>query len=34
VRLLDRLGVEPMKLERTRVVQSPAVTHLRYRVVK
>jgi dihydrofolate reductase len=34
VRLFDDLGPEPPKLELTRVIESPAVTHLRYRVVK
>lgn len=34
VRLFGDLGPESVKLERTRVIDSPAVTHLRYRVVK
>jgi dihydrofolate reductase len=34
VRLLDQLGSEQVELECTRVIQSPAVTHLKYRVVK
>ena len=34
VRLFDRLGVGPIELERTRVVEAPGVTHLRFRVVK
>jgi hypothetical protein len=34
VRLLDNLGSEPIGLEIDRVVHSPAVTHLRYRVVR
>jgi dihydrofolate reductase len=34
VRLFDELGGEPIGLECTRVIESPAVTHLRYRVVK
>jgi dihydrofolate reductase len=34
VRLLDRLGAAPIHLERTRVVEAPGVTHLRYRIVK
>ena len=34
VRLLDNLGSAPIGLEVDRVVHSPAVTHLRYRVVK
>jgi dihydrofolate reductase len=33
-RLLDDLGPDPAKLEATRVIESPNVTHLRYRVVK
>jgi dihydrofolate reductase len=32
VRLFADLGDEPPKLECTRVIESPAVTHLRYRV--
>jgi dihydrofolate reductase len=32
VRLLEDIG--PLELERTRVVESPAVTHLRFRVVR
>jgi dihydrofolate reductase len=34
VRLFDRLGPEQPELQSTRVIESPAVTHLRYRVVK
>lgn len=34
VRLFDNLGDELPELECTRVIESPAVTHLRYRVVK
>jgi dihydrofolate reductase len=35
VRLLDNLGDEPPKLERTRVLESPSgVTHLRYELTK
>jgi dihydrofolate reductase len=34
VRLFDQLGTDPAQLEVTRVIESPAVTHLRYRVVK
>ena len=34
VRLFDHLGTEQPELEGTRVKQSPAVTHLRYRVAK
>jgi dihydrofolate reductase len=32
-RLFDHLGADPVDLEITRVVESPAVTHLRYRVL-
>jgi dihydrofolate reductase len=32
VRLLD--GLDPLQLEVTRVVESPEVTHLKYRVVR
>jgi dihydrofolate reductase len=34
VRLFDNLGTDPVEIECTRVVESPAVTHLAYRVVK
>lgn len=34
VRLFDHLGAERVELERLRVVESPVVTHLRFRVVK
>jgi dihydrofolate reductase len=34
VRLFDGLGGTDLTLERTRVIDSPTVTHLRYRVVK
>lgn len=33
-RLFDHLGTGPIELERTSVIQSPYVTHLRFRVVK
>jgi dihydrofolate reductase len=33
-RLLDDLGPNPAKFATTRVIESPNVTHLRYRVVK
>jgi dihydrofolate reductase len=33
VRLFDRLGIEAIELEATRVIASPFVTHLRFRVV-
>jgi len=32
--LFEELGTEQAKLEVTRVIHSPPVTHLRYRVVK
>jgi dihydrofolate reductase len=34
VRLFDHLGAAPIELERTRVIEAPGVTHLRFRVVK
>jgi dihydrofolate reductase len=34
VRLFDYLGIEPIELERTMVIETPDVTHLRFRVVK
>jgi dihydrofolate reductase len=34
VRLFDHLGTEHIKLERTRVIESAGVTHLKFRVVK
>jgi len=34
VRLFDDLGTEGIKLESTRVIESPTVTHLKYRVIK
>jgi len=34
VRLFDHLDIEPMELEKTKVLDSPAVTHLSLRVVK
>lgn len=34
VRLFDYLGIEPVQLEITRVVNAPDVTHLTYRVIK
>jgi dihydrofolate reductase len=34
VRLFDNLGAAPIELERTRVIEAPGVTHLRFRVVK
>jgi dihydrofolate reductase len=34
VRLLDDLGKHDVRLEQTRVLEAPGVTHLRYRVLK
>jgi dihydrofolate reductase len=34
IRLLDQVGPEEVELEATRVVESPGVTHLKYRVLK
>jgi dihydrofolate reductase len=34
VRLFDDLGTTPVELESTRVIHSPGVTHLKYRVAK
>ena len=34
VRLFDNLGADPPSLEVTRVIESPKVTHVKYRVVK
>lgn len=34
VRLFERLGIEPVELERTSVSQGPGVTHLRFRVIR
>jgi dihydrofolate reductase len=34
VRLFDHLGTDQVELETTRVIESPAVTHLKFRVVK
>ena len=34
VRLFEYLGIEPIELEATRVVRTPSVTHLSFRVVK
>jgi hypothetical protein len=33
-RLFEHVGPERIELERTRMIESPGVTHLRYRVVK
>jgi len=34
VRLFEHLGIEPIELERTGVIESPGVTHLSFRIVK
>jgi len=34
VRLFEHLGIEPVELERTKVIEAPGVTHLGFRVVK
>jgi riboflavin biosynthesis pyrimidine reductase len=34
IRLFDHLGAGKIELERTRVIETPGVTHLRFRVVK
>ena len=34
VRFFDRLRSGPIELERTRVVEAPGVTHLRFRIVR
>ena len=34
IRFFDHLGIEPIELERTRVVEAPGVTHITFRVVK
>ena len=34
IRLFDHLGTEQIELESTRVIESPGVTHLRFRAVK
>ena len=34
VRLFDQLGLERIELERTRTIQTPAATHLRFTVAK
>jgi dihydrofolate reductase len=34
IRLFEQLDAEQIELERTRVIESPAVTHLRFRVVR
>jgi dihydrofolate reductase len=34
VRLFEYLGIEPIELERTGVIESPGVIHLSFRVIK
>lgn len=34
VRLFEYLGIEPIELEITGVIEAPGVTHLRYRIIK
>jgi len=34
IRLFEYLGTEPVELERTRLIQSSDVTHLRFRIIK
>jgi dihydrofolate reductase len=34
IRLFEQMGPEDVELEGTRVIDSPLVTHLRFRVVK
>jgi hypothetical protein len=34
IRLFDHMGTRQIELEQTRVVESSAVTHLRFRVVR
>jgi hypothetical protein len=34
IRLFDQLGTQPIELERTEVIESRGVTHLRFRVVR
>ena len=34
IRLFEHLGTEPIELARTRVVESPGVTHLRFRAIR
>jgi dihydrofolate reductase len=33
-RLFDQIGTAPIELEQTRLIATPAATHLRYRVIK
>ena len=34
IRLFDHLGTEPIDLECAKVIETPGVTYLRYRIVK
>jgi dihydrofolate reductase len=34
VRLFHHIGAEQIELETTRVIESPGVTHIKFRVVK
>jgi dihydrofolate reductase len=34
VRLFEHLGTEPIELKKTRLIELPDVTHLRFRVIK
>jgi len=34
IRLFEHLGTDHIELERTRVIESPGVTHLRFRVLR
>ena len=34
IRLFEHIGTEHIELERIRVIESPGVTHLRFRVVR
>jgi dihydrofolate reductase len=34
VRLFEQLGIEPIELECTKVVEAPGVTHLSFRIIK
>lgn len=34
IRLFEHLGIEPLALETTRVIEAPGVTHLDFRVIK
>jgi dihydrofolate reductase len=34
VRFFDRLRNGPIELERTRIIEAPGVTHLRFHIVK